>query len=103
MVQSSPVRIIATSKSLHSYARPPPGSSNNDPNFSKNDVDETAVRHERLRFYPDGLLCSVCAQQHGSPASRFALLKTDIKKMHKQQTPFQVETNRAPGTWLFLF
>uniref|UniRef100_H0YY28 HMG-box transcription factor 1 n=1 Tax=Taeniopygia guttata TaxID=59729 RepID=H0YY28_TAEGU len=30
--RSSPVRIIATSKSLHSYARPPPGSSNNDPN-----------------------------------------------------------------------
>ncbi|XP_010116622.1 PREDICTED: HMG box-containing protein 1-like, partial [Chlamydotis macqueenii] len=45
--RSSPVHIIATSKSLHSYARPPPGSSKNDPNFSKNDLDETPVRHER--------------------------------------------------------
>ncbi|NXK58901.1 HBP1 protein, partial [Sylvietta virens] len=56
--RSSPVRIIATSKSLHSYARPPPGSSNNDPSFSKNDVDETPVRHERANSESEsGIFC----------------------------------------------
>ncbi len=56
--RSSPVHIIATSKSLHSYARPPPGSSKNDPNFSKSDLDETPVRHERTNSESEsGIFC----------------------------------------------
>ncbi|NWX83964.1 HBP1 protein, partial [Nothoprocta ornata] len=56
--RSSPVHIIATSKSLHSYARPPPGSSKNDPNLSKNDLDETPVRHERANSESEsGIFC----------------------------------------------
>ncbi|EMP31282.1 HMG box-containing protein 1 [Chelonia mydas] len=52
--RSSPVHIIATSKSLHSYARPPPGSSKSDSSFSKHHLDETPVRHER-DYGSDGL------------------------------------------------
>uniref|UniRef100_A0A8C2T439 HMG box-containing protein 1 n=1 Tax=Coturnix japonica TaxID=93934 RepID=A0A8C2T439_COTJA len=55
---SSPVHIIATSKSLHSYARPPPGSSKNDPNFSKSDLEEAPVRHERTNSESEsGIFC----------------------------------------------
>ncbi|NXY90997.1 HBP1 protein, partial [Alcedo cyanopectus] len=56
--RSSPVHIIATSKSLHSYARPPPGSSKNDPSFPKSDLDETPVRHERANSESEsGIFC----------------------------------------------
>ncbi|XP_065599675.1 HMG box-containing protein 1 isoform X1 [Cyrtonyx montezumae] len=56
--RSSPVHIIATSKSLHSYARPPPGSSKNDPSFSKSDLDEIPVRHERTNSESEsGIFC----------------------------------------------
>ncbi|XP_024075639.1 HMG box-containing protein 1 isoform X1 [Terrapene carolina triunguis] len=56
--RSSPVHIIATSKSLHSYARPPPGSSKSDPSFSKHHLDETSVRHERASSESEsGIFC----------------------------------------------
>lgn len=48
--RSSPVHLIATSKSLHSYARPPPGLSESDSGFSKHHIDETPVRHERVSY-----------------------------------------------------
>nr|XP_006006054.2 PREDICTED: HMG box-containing protein 1 isoform X2 [Latimeria chalumnae] len=46
--RSSPVHIIATSKSLHSYARPPPSSSVSKPCFSKKLWNEQAtVEHQQ--------------------------------------------------------
>ncbi|XP_069485239.1 HMG box-containing protein 1 isoform X2 [Ambystoma mexicanum] len=46
--RSSPVNIIATSNSLHSYARPPPVTSESEPNFSKHHWKvETPIKHER--------------------------------------------------------
>ncbi|XP_043944473.1 HMG box-containing protein 1 isoform X2 [Protopterus annectens] len=43
----SPVSVLATSKSLHSYARPPPSSSKNMPDFTKiHWKEDAAVRHE---------------------------------------------------------
>eukprot|EP00069_Balaena_mysticetus_P019757 bmy_12515T0 len=47
--RSSPVHIIATSKSLHSYARPPPvSSSKGEPAFPHHHwKEQTPVRHER--------------------------------------------------------
>ncbi|EHB15694.1 HMG box-containing protein 1 [Heterocephalus glaber] len=53
----SPVHIIATSKSLHSYARPPPvsSSSKSEPAFPHHRwKEETPVRHER-GYGSDGL------------------------------------------------
>lgn len=48
--RSSPVHLIATSKSLHSYARPPPELSRSESGFSKRDVSDSPVRHERVSF-----------------------------------------------------
>uniref|UniRef100_A0A8C8ZYR4 HMG box-containing protein 1 n=1 Tax=Prolemur simus TaxID=1328070 RepID=A0A8C8ZYR4_PROSS len=73
--RSSPVHIIATSKSLHSYARPPPVSSSSEsgPAFPHHHwKEETPVRHERsvlkLTFDPgtveDGLLTVECKLDH---------------------------------------
>nr|BAE87642.1 unnamed protein product [Macaca fascicularis] len=77
--RSSPVHIIATSKSLHSYARPPPvsSSSKSEPAFPHHHwKEETPVRHERansesvlkLTFDPgtveDGLLTVECKLDH---------------------------------------
>uniref|UniRef100_A0A2I3GWN5 HMG box-containing protein 1 n=1 Tax=Nomascus leucogenys TaxID=61853 RepID=A0A2I3GWN5_NOMLE len=73
--RSSPVHIIATSKSLHSYARPPPvsSSSKSEPTFPHHHwKEETPVRHERsvlkLTFDPgtveDGLLTVECKLDH---------------------------------------
>uniref|UniRef100_A0A8C6DMY1 HMG box-containing protein 1 n=1 Tax=Moschus moschiferus TaxID=68415 RepID=A0A8C6DMY1_MOSMO len=46
--RSSPVHIIATSKSLHSYTRPPPvASSKGEPAFPHHWKEQTPVRHER--------------------------------------------------------
>ncbi|XP_029471188.1 HMG box-containing protein 1 isoform X2 [Rhinatrema bivittatum] len=59
--RSSPVHIIATSKSLHSYARPPPVSSRSasEPVFSKHHWKEaTSVRHERASSESEsGIFC----------------------------------------------
>lgn len=51
--RSSPVHIIATSKSLHSYARPPPvSSSKSEPAFPHHHwKEETPVRHERVSVF----------------------------------------------------
>ncbi|KAG8142638.1 hypothetical protein E2320_005858 [Naja naja] len=46
-MRSSPVHLLATSKSLHSYARPPPESSPNEAVFPQHHVEETPIRHER--------------------------------------------------------
>ncbi|XP_077328560.1 HMG box-containing protein 1 [Lithobates pipiens] len=56
--RSSPVHIIATSKSLHSYARPPPVSPN-ESDLSKCDwKEETSVRHERANSESEsGIFC----------------------------------------------
>ncbi|XP_053575151.1 HMG box-containing protein 1 [Bombina bombina] len=55
--RSSPVHIIATSKSLHSYARPPPTES--EPSFTKNHwKEEQSVRHERAHSESEsGIFC----------------------------------------------
>ncbi|KAL8202178.1 UNVERIFIED_CONTAM: HMG box-containing protein 1 [Gekko kuhli] len=56
--RSSPVHLIATSKSLHSYARPPPVSSQSDSGFPKHHIDETPVRHERTSSESEsGIFC----------------------------------------------
>ncbi|OBS70747.1 hypothetical protein A6R68_00713, partial [Neotoma lepida] len=61
LMQSSPVHIIATSKSLHSYARPPPvsSSSKSRPAFPHDHwKEETAVRHERANSESEsGIFC----------------------------------------------
>uniref|UniRef100_A0A8C5RPG8 HMG box-containing protein 1 n=1 Tax=Laticauda laticaudata TaxID=8630 RepID=A0A8C5RPG8_LATLA len=55
---SSPVHLLATSKSLHSYARPPPESSPNETVFPKHQVEETPVRHERTNSESEsGIFC----------------------------------------------
>uniref|UniRef100_A0A7N9DDY8 HMG box-containing protein 1 n=1 Tax=Macaca fascicularis TaxID=9541 RepID=A0A7N9DDY8_MACFA len=59
--RSSPVHIIATSKSLHSYARPPPvsSSSKSEPAFPHHHwKEETPVRHERANSESEsGIFC----------------------------------------------
>ncbi|XP_075455829.1 HMG box-containing protein 1 [Ascaphus truei] len=57
--RSSPVHIIATSKSLHSYARPPPVSTESETNISKNHwKEERRVRHERANSESEsGIFC----------------------------------------------
>ncbi|KAL1784012.1 HMG box-containing protein 1 isoform X1 [Sigmodon hispidus] len=59
--RSSPVHIIATSKSLHSYARPPPvsSSSKSRPAFPHDHwKEETPVRHERANSESEsGIFC----------------------------------------------
>ncbi|KAJ7329583.1 hypothetical protein JRQ81_015757 [Phrynocephalus forsythii] len=56
--KSSPVHLIATSKSLHSYARPPPELSQSEPGFSKHDVGHWPVRHERTNSESEsGIFC----------------------------------------------
>uniref|UniRef100_A0A5F8H286 HMG box-containing protein 1 n=1 Tax=Monodelphis domestica TaxID=13616 RepID=A0A5F8H286_MONDO len=58
--RSSPVHIIATSKSLHSYARPPPvSSSKGETTFSNHHwKDEGSVRHERASSESEsGIFC----------------------------------------------
>nr|XP_020668736.1 HMG box-containing protein 1 isoform X1 [Pogona vitticeps]XP_020668737.1 HMG box-containing protein 1 isoform X2 [Pogona vitticeps] len=56
--RSSPVHLIATSKSLHSYARPPPESSQNDSGFSKHDISDSPVKHERTNSESEsGIFC----------------------------------------------
>ncbi|XP_030072165.1 HMG box-containing protein 1 isoform X2 [Microcaecilia unicolor] len=59
--RSSPVHIIATSKSLHSYARPPPVSSRSEhePTFSRHHWKEmTSARHERASSESEsGIFC----------------------------------------------
>ncbi|MBN3313854.1 HBP1 protein, partial [Atractosteus spatula] len=56
---SSPVHIIATSNSLHSYARPPPASSSSEPSLSKTHWKErAAVKHERASSESEsGIFC----------------------------------------------
>ncbi|XP_028933806.1 HMG box-containing protein 1 isoform X1 [Ornithorhynchus anatinus] len=57
--RSSPVHIIATSKSLHSYARPPPAVAKSEPAFSNHLWKEEAkVRHERANSESEsGIFC----------------------------------------------
>ncbi|XP_044136131.1 HMG box-containing protein 1 [Bufo gargarizans] len=57
--RSSPVHIIATSKSLHSYARPPPVSTESESNVSKSHwKEERPVRHERANSESEsGIFC----------------------------------------------
>lgn len=57
--RSSPVHIIATSKSLHSYARPPPvASSKGEPAFPHHWKEQTPVRHERANSESEsGIFC----------------------------------------------
>ncbi|KAG8439927.1 hypothetical protein GDO86_005915 [Hymenochirus boettgeri] len=57
--RSSPVHIIATSKSLHSYARPPPVSAESESNLSKSHWrEETSVIHERTNSESEsGIFC----------------------------------------------
>ncbi|XP_015207771.1 HMG box-containing protein 1 isoform X2 [Lepisosteus oculatus] len=57
--RSSPVHIIATSNSLHSYARPPPASSSSEPSLSKTHWKErAAVKHERASSESEsGIFC----------------------------------------------
>ncbi|KAM9312505.1 HMG box-containing protein 1 [Gastrophryne carolinensis] len=57
--RSSPVHIIATSKSLHSYARPPPASTENESHLSKSHwKEEPSVRHERANSESEsGIFC----------------------------------------------
>ncbi|MGH0150383.1 UNVERIFIED_CONTAM: hypothetical protein FKN15_020505 [Acipenser sinensis] len=57
--RSSPVHIIATSKSLHSYARPPPSTSNSEPRVSETRWKERAVvKHERANSESEsGIFC----------------------------------------------
>ncbi|XP_015684276.1 HMG box-containing protein 1 [Protobothrops mucrosquamatus] len=55
---SSPVHLLATSKSLHSYARPPPESSPSETVFPKHHVEETPIRHERTNSESEsGIFC----------------------------------------------
>ncbi|XP_041110759.1 HMG box-containing protein 1-like isoform X2 [Polyodon spathula] len=58
--RSSPVHIIATSKSLHSYARPPPCASDSEPRFSETHWKERAVvKHERANSESEsGIFCT---------------------------------------------
>lgn len=60
--RSSPVHIIATSKSLHSYARPPPvsSSSKSEPAFPHHWKEETPVRHERVSLFMSLNFDKVC-------------------------------------------
>ncbi|XP_039617128.1 HMG box-containing protein 1 isoform X1 [Polypterus senegalus] len=57
--RSSPVHIIATSNSLHSYARPPPSSTDGEPNYSKNHWKERSIhKHERANSESEsGIFC----------------------------------------------
>eukprot|EP00079_Xenopus_tropicalis_P033768 XP_017947539.1 PREDICTED: HMG box-containing protein 1 isoform X1 [Xenopus tropicalis] len=57
--RSSPVHIIATSKSLHSYARPPPVPTESKSNVSRSHWrEETMVRHERTNSESEsGIFC----------------------------------------------
>ncbi|XP_053319176.1 HMG box-containing protein 1 isoform X2 [Spea bombifrons] len=57
--RSSPVHIIATSKSLHSYARPPPASSESETSPSKSHwKEESAVRRQRANSESEsGIFC----------------------------------------------
>ncbi|XP_038597394.1 HMG box-containing protein 1 isoform X2 [Tachyglossus aculeatus] len=56
---SSPVHIIATSKSLHSYARPPPTVAKSEPAFSSHPWKGKAkIRHERANSESEsGIFC----------------------------------------------
>ncbi|KAL7976276.1 hypothetical protein Chor_002495 [Crotalus horridus] len=55
---SSPVHLLATSKSLHSYARPPPEPSPSETVFPKHHVEETPIRHERTNSESEsGIFC----------------------------------------------
>ncbi|XP_063304163.1 HMG box-containing protein 1 [Pelobates fuscus] len=57
--RSSPVHIIATSKSLHSYARPPPVSPDRETRTSKSHwKEEPSVRHQRAHSESEsGIFC----------------------------------------------
>nr|XP_060634361.1 HMG box-containing protein 1 isoform X2 [Anolis sagrei ordinatus] len=56
--RSSPVHLIATSKSLHSYARPPPEPSQSDSGFPRHNIDASPVRHERTNSESEsGIFC----------------------------------------------
>ncbi|XP_068132381.1 HMG box-containing protein 1 isoform X1 [Hyperolius riggenbachi] len=57
--RSSPVHIIATSKSLHSYARPPPASPEDESSISKSHwKEDTPIRHQRANSESEsGIFC----------------------------------------------